>query len=134
MVLRFSEEEYQEFLSRGAGGKLTPFGDPNKNKKKNKYRNEKCEIDGKKFDSRHEAEVYRQLELLRAAGEIKVIMRQAPFDLPGNIVYKADFCTIDAEGVFHVIDAKSPITKQNRLYINKKKQMKAIWGIDIEEI
>lgn len=68
---------------------------------------------------------------MRAAGEIKVIMRQVPFDLPGGIRYFADFCTIDKDGKFHVIDAKGAKT---RVYINKKKQMKAIWGIDIEEV
>ena len=133
MALRMTEEEYREFLQKGAGGKLTPFADPVK-KRKNKYGNERCEVDGKKFDSRHEADVYTKLVYLRAAGEIKVIMRQVPFDLPGGVIYKADFCTIDKNGIFHVIDAKSAATARDKTYIIKKKQLAAIWGLTIEEI
>ena len=69
------------------------------------------------------------------AGELKTVCRQVKFDLPGGIVYVADFVTIrpdfSIEGVY---DAKSPATKQNRVYINKKKQMKACWGIEIQEV
>ena len=35
------------------------------------------------------------------------------------------------EGVY---DAKSEATRKNRVYINKKKQMKACWGIEIREV
>ena len=57
------------------------------------------------------------------------------FDLPGGIVYIADFVTILPNlQIENVIDAKSAATKMNRVYINKKKQMKACWGIDILEV
>lgn len=101
----------------------------------NKYGNRRVEIDGIKFDSQHEANVYQELMLRVRAGELKTVCRQVKFDLPGGIVYVADFVTIKpdmtVEGVY---DAKSPITKQNRVYINKKKQMKACWGIEILEV
>lgn len=132
MALRLTEEEYREFLRKGAGGKLTPFNNPlNHDVKQNKYRNKRVERNGFKFGSIREADYYDELCVLRAAGEVKVIMRQVPFDLPGGIKYFADFCTVDKDGKFHVIDAKGAKT---RVYINKKKQMKAIWGIDIEEV
>ena len=38
---------------------------------------------------------------------------------------------MSVEGVY---DAKSEATKQNRVYINKKKQVKACWGIEIREV
>ena len=50
-------------------------------------------------------------------------------------MYIADFITIrpdwSIEGVY---DAKSPATRANRVYINKKKQVKACWDIEIREI
>ncbi len=132
MALRMTEEEYREFLRKGAGVELTPFNNPLNNVvKETKYRNKRVERDGKKFDSVREADYYDRLCMMRAAGEIRLILRQVPFDLPGGIKYIADFCTIDRDGTFHVIDVKGVRT---RVYINKKKQMKAIWGIEIEEV
>ena len=103
--------------------------------KRAKYGNRKVEIDGMKFDSRHEAAVWQELMLRVKAGELRCVCRQVPFDLPGGIRYIADFVAIcpdmRIEGVY---DAKSEITKKNRTYINKKKQMKACWGIEIREV
>lgn len=103
--------------------------------KRQKYGNRRVEVDGIKFDSQHEANVYQELMLRVKAGELKTVCRQVKFDLPGGIVYIADFVTIrpdmTVEGVY---DAKSEATKQNRVYINKKKQVKACWGIEIQEI
>ncbi|MBR3741107.1 MAG: DUF1064 domain-containing protein [Clostridia bacterium] len=103
--------------------------------KRQKYGNRRVEVDGIKFDSQHEANVYQELMLRVRAGELKTVCRQVKFDLPGGIVYIADFVTIrpdmTVEGVY---DAKSEATKQNRVYINKKKQVKACWGIEIREV
>lgn len=101
--------------------------------KKRKYRNEPVIVDGVRFDSRHEARVYRELMLRVKAGEIKCVCRQVGFDLPGGIRYFADFVVIFPDNRVEVIDAKSAITRKNRVYINKKKQMKACWGIEIVE-
>lgn len=132
MSLRMTEEEYREFVEKGGSARLTPFNNPsNSDIKQTKYKNRRVERDGKKFDSIREANVYDQLVMMRAAGEIRLILRQVPFDLPGGIRYFADFCIIDKEGKFRVLDAKGVKT---RVYINKKKQLKAIWGIDVEEI
>ena len=102
--------------------------------KANKYGNQRVEIDGKKFDSKHEAEVYGELMLRRRDGELQVVIRQVSFDLPGGIRYIADFVTVDSEGRFEVLDAKSEATRKNRVYINKKKQMLSEWGIVIKEV
>ena len=103
--------------------------------KRQKYGNRRVEVDGIRFDSKHEAEYYQYLMLRVRAGELKSVLRQVSFDLPGGIRYVADFVTIAPdmriEGVY---DAKSEITKQNRVYINKKKQMLACWGIEIQEV
>lgn len=102
--------------------------------KRTKYGNRRVEIDGKRFDSQHEAEVYGELMLRQRAGELKLVLRQVPFELPGGIKYIADFVTMDHAGNIEVIDAKSEITRKNRVYINKKKQMASEWGIEVKEV
>ena len=102
--------------------------------KRRKYGNERVQVDGIMFDSRKEARYYEELMLRRKAGDLKLVLLQVPFILPGKIRYKADFLTIDRDGNYEVIDVKSEATRRNRVYINKKKQMKAIWGIEIREV
>ena len=102
--------------------------------KRTKYGNRRTEVDGKKFDSKHEAEVYQELMLRVRAGELRCVARQVAFDLPGGIRYIADFVTIGPDYRAEVIDAKSPATRKNRVYINKKKQMASEWGIEIREV
>lgn len=129
MGLRLSEEEYAQLMARRKTEETeaTP--------KRPKYGNQRTEVDGLKFDSKHEAQVYEELMLRVRAGELRCVMRQVPFDLPGGIKYFADFVAIGPdmriEGVY---DAKSEATKKNRTYINKRKQMKALWGIEIKEV
>ena len=121
MTLRLTEEEYAELMARRTGGRSVSAPTPGK-------------AVGKKFDSKHEAEVYGALMLRRRAGELRVVLRQVSFDLPGGIRYIADFCTVDREGRFEVLDAKSEATRKNRTYINKRKQMLSEWGIEIREV
>ena len=110
--------------------------------KKRKYRNEPVTVDGIRFDSKHEARVYQELMLRVKTGELKCVLRQVKFDLGGGphaqtssrYQYVADFVTIDRENKATVIDAKSEITRKNRTYINKKRQMLSEWGMEIEEV
>ena len=134
MALRWSEEEYQAYL-RDRRTADANYGVPTEEKpKRQKYGNVRVEIDGKKFDSRHEAAVYQELMLRRRAGELWLVLRQVPFDLPGGIRYMADFVTVDHAGGVEIIDAKSEATRRNRVYINKKKQMKSEWNVEIREV
>ena len=138
MALRMTEEEYQEYVQRNAQRtRLDPFRAlmEEKPQKRPKYGNKRVVVDGMKFDSQHEADVYQGLMALVRQGELKCVCRQVKFDLPGGIQYIADFVTILPDmRIEAVIDAKSEITKKNRVYINKKKQMKAVWGIEIKEV
>ena len=129
MSLRWSVDDYKDYMARReADAKAS-------GEKRNKYGNRKVELDGLKFDSQHEAKVYLELKLRVKAGELRCVLRQVPFDLPGGIRYFADFVTIGNDmAVEGVYDAKSEITRKNRVYINKKKQIKAIYGIDIREV
>ncbi len=139
MTLRLTEEEYAQLIARrqvAGDGDIAPTGRAcaGAGQRKAKYGNRRVEVDGKRFDSQHEAEVYGQLQLKLRAGEIRLLLRQVSFDLPGGIRYVADFVTVDSAGALHVIDAKSEATKRNRVYINKKKQMESEWHIEIEEV
>lgn len=149
MSVRWTEEEYSAYLrglKKGAR-KAAQYGftDPKDSdhyiwkpeaEKRQKYGNRKVEIDGMKFDSRHEADYYFGVLVPRVkAGELRCVCRQVPFDLPGGIRYIADFVTMRPDMTIEaVIDAKSEATRKNRVYINKKKQMLACWGIEILEV
>ena len=142
MALRMTEEEYREFVRRNRGNgkkatvmiadEITAYKTP----KRQKYGNRKVEIDGMKFDSQHEADYYFGVLMPRVkSGELKTVCRQVAFDLPGGIKYIADFVTIlPDQRIESVIDAKSAATRKDRVYINKKKQMKACWDIEIQEV
>ena len=153
MALRVTEEEFEALRRRigvqrardilrdyGAGDAkvVTPETKP----KRSKYGNRRVEVSGMKFDSQHEADVYLRLMADVKSGLYKCVMRQVRFDLGGGpnagektrYQYVADFVTIDREDRAAVWDAKSEITRKNRTYINKKKQMLAEWGLEIREV
>ena len=141
MGLRFTEEEYAAFIQQRRHGRITTCDlspaapPPPPPPKRSKYGNRRVEIDGLKFDSQHEADFYFGT-LLPAwkCGAYKMLARQVPFDLPGGIKYVADFVTVSVDGHVCIMDAKSAITRKNRAYINKRKQMKACWGLEIQEV
>ena len=143
MALRWTEEDSKDYQARQkrralpclpAMPSVVSVADMERPKRQ-KYGNRRVEIDGMKFDSQHEADVYFGTLLPSwKCGTDKLLARQVPFDLPGGIKYIADFLTVSVDGHVAVIDAKSAATRQNRVYINKKKQMKAIWGIEIMEV
>lgn len=112
--------------------------------RKNKYGNEKVELDGHKFDSKKEARRYAELKLMEKAGEIKDLELQKPyviqpsfFDRQGKrqtaIKYVADFVYVDKDGNTIIEDVKSPATRKDRVYRMKKKMM-AYMGLEITEV
>lgn len=135
-TIRMTEEEYAAFMKRRDFNTIgTPTRLPDKPKRQ-KYGNRKVTVDGMKFDSQHEADYYFGVLVPRVkAGELRCVCRQVPFDLPGGIRYIADFVTMRPDmSIEAVIDAKSEATRKNRVYINKKKQVRACWGIEILEV
>lgn len=86
------------------------------------------------FDSAHEAEVFRQLDFRVRAGELRGVVCQQPFQLPGGVKYIADFVALKNDGTYDVIDAKSDATKRDKVYRLKKRQMKEVLGIEIVEV
>ena len=149
-VLRLSGEEFAQLVKQGnvkikyqdeidAWPYMQQAGmiesEAEKKAKRQKYGNRKVTVDGMKFDSQHEADIYFGTLLPSwKCGTYKLLARQVPFDLPGGIRYIADFLTVSMDGHVSVIDAKSEATRKNRVYINKKKQMRACWGIEILEV
>ncbi|RYD56990.1 MAG: DUF1064 domain-containing protein [Sphingobacteriales bacterium] len=112
---------------------------PSKKPRKAKYNNEKVEADGKKFDSKHEYEVYTVLRFREAAGEITDLQTQVKFELVGKqgkerpISYVADFTWLE-NGELNVGDAKSEITRKLSTYVMKRKLMLSVHGITIQEL
>jgi hypothetical protein len=99
--------------------------------KPSKYRNERVEIDGEVYDSKLEYSCHMALKRRKHLGEpIGLILRQVPFRLEGGVVYRADFVVSTSAGpdFVEVWDAKG---KDTRSSINKRKQVRARYGIDV---
>ena len=101
-----------------------------------KYRNQKTEMDGEKFDSKKECARYRQLRFLEKEGVIKDLQRQVKYELIPKTdkfraaSYVADFVyTLRGETI--VEDVKGMKTQ---VYLLKKKMMYAKYGIEIKEV
>lgn len=104
-----------------------------------KYHNRKTIVDGITFDSKAEAERYKELKRLELIGVIKGLELQKTYRLckgrwengkPFSISYKADFVyTLDGDVI--VEDVKGYRTEAYQL---KKKLMRAVYGIEITEV
>lgn len=139
MSAEFDEQWLAEYYrKRGktpTGGRAEPKApEPPKPAKPAKYRNVKTTVDGTTYDSKHEAAMHEELELTRKAGEIRALLTQVPFELPGGVVYKADFVTLNNDGTYTVLDAKSPATRKDKAYRIKRRLMMNCLGIEIKEI
>ena len=111
----------------------------------NKFQNIQTELDGIKFDSRHEASRYAELKLMERAGLISNLQLQRVYTLIGAqkdkngkiierpVKYVADFVYKDATGETVVEDAKSPATR-TPVYTIKRKLMLSIYGIKVKEV
>jgi len=101
------------------------------NKKKNKYNAKKTKLDDKTYDSKREANRAAELKILQKAGEIVQIFEQVPFELPAEIIYKADFVILWRDGKWTVEDSKG---YQTDVYKLKKKLFFDRYGIEIVEV
>lgn len=99
-----------------------------------KYGNKKTVVDGITFDSKKEAARYQELKLMQKAGLIAGLGMHPSFDLWVNnqrvCRYVADF-SYQENGKTVVEDVKGVKTP---VYNLKKKLMKALHGIEIQEI
>lgn len=104
-----------------------------------KYGNHKTVVGDKVFDSKAEAERYTELLIMQNMGVIQGLELQKPYKLVKgkwnngkafSVSYKADF-VYSLNGEIVVEDVKGYKTKE---YEIKKKLMKAIYGIEIQEV
>lgn len=95
---------------------------------KHKFHAKPCESsDGKKFQSKLEAAVYFILKNLQQKKEILFFLRQVPFDLPGNIKHRIDYC------IFTKDDVKFVEVKgfDHTVGLLKRKQVEALYPVSI---
>ncbi|HRE52252.1 MAG TPA: DUF1064 domain-containing protein [Flavitalea sp.] len=109
---------------------------PAKEKKRHKFGASRTEVGGETFDSKREAKRYAELRILQKAGKIGMLARQVDYELNAggshSLVYRADFVYIEVEtGRTIVEDAKGMLTRE---YKKKKRLMKQIYGIEIQEV
>ena len=101
----------------------------------NKYRNIPKRVDGILFQSTKESRRYSELKALQQAGVIRDLEMQPKFKLEVNGVhittYYADFKYWDNERNQEVIEDSKGMRTQ--LYILKKRLMKALLAIEVEE-
>ncbi len=73
---------------------------------------------------------YTWLKLMETVGVIKYIVRQVPFDLPGNSIHRIDFMAVTEKGnVF--IEAKGRDLALGKL---KRKQVEELYNINIHVV
>lgn len=78
--------------------------------KRHKYGAIATERDGIRFDSILEADRYRELTLLKAAGEVTHFFRQTPIHLPGGTKLVIDFMVFWKGGRITYEDTKGRLT------------------------
>lgn len=106
-----------------------------------KYGNESTNVETengvKSFHSKLEADRFHELRIMEKAGEIRDLDTQTVFRLAVNGVhitkYLADFTYYTKNGRYVVEDTKSPASR-TPAYMMKKRLMKAVHGIEIQEL
>jgi hypothetical protein len=92
------------------------------------------EAEGIKFHSKKEAKVFRELQARQHAKEIKFILMQVPFLLPGKddrgkrTRHYLDFMVIRTDGQIEYIEVKGRDLPMGKL---KRRQVEEIYGIKI---
>lgn len=101
-----------------------------------KYGNVKVVVDGIRFDSKLEGMRYLYWYNLWRAGAVLYFLRQVPFHLPGNIIYRVDFVVVGLEpaGLGHWITYEDCKGHMTRVSENKIKQVEAIYKIRVDLI
>lgn len=86
-------------------------------------------VDGIRFDSKREANYYKQLKLRVAAGEVRYFLRQVPLHLPGGTKLVVDFVEHWVDGSVHYVDAKG---RQTPTFKVKKREVEHHYPVEIE--
>jgi hypothetical protein len=96
-----------------------------------KFNAQRTEIDNRKFASKKEASYYQKLLLAQRSGDLLFHLWQVTFHLPGGVRYVCDFCEFWKNGEVRFVDVKGFRTRD---FINKKKQIEALYPVKILEV
>lgn len=98
--------------------------------KRTRHGNVKCEYQGQKFDSKHELKAFKELELQRAAGQIRGLVRQVSLPIAGSKRrLRIDFLVVENDGHVRWLDAKGHAERE---WLTKRDILQASCGIVIE--
>jgi hypothetical protein len=98
--------------------------------KRTRHGNVKCEYQGQMFDSKHELKAFQDLELQRAAGQIRGLARQVSIPIAGSKRrLRIDFLVVNNDGTVRWIDAKGHAERE---WLTKRDILQASCGIVIE--
>jgi hypothetical protein len=123
--MRLTEKELENILNRKGSGQ----------EQQNKMRAVICDADGIKFPSKKHRNHYLLLKAMQFAGEIKFILREIPFDLPGHydngriVRHYVDFMVCLPDDTFRYLEVKGRDLPMGKL---KRKQVEDIYKIQIE--
>jgi len=98
---------------------------------RHKYKAKEAEFDGIKFSSKLEGRWYLIIKEMQEAGEVLFFLRQVPFHLPGDVVYRADFMLFFTDGHVEVWESKGYDTPE---WVMKKKLVEAHYPIEIKVV
>jgi hypothetical protein len=105
--------------------------------RRSKYGNKKTEVDGIPFDSKAEAQRYRELKLMQIAGQIERLELQPEFELRVNgekvCIYRADFRYHKHNGTTTVVEDVKNKATATPVYRLKAKLLRACHGIEVQE-
>lgn len=97
-----------------------------------KYKNKKVRFNGLVFDSQHELDRWKDLKLQEMAGDIRSVVRQVSFALPGcKRRIRLDHMIVRNDGQIVFEDAKGFATPEWKL---KRDQVEQAYGIKISTV
>jgi len=88
-------------------------------------------MDGKRYDSKREANRAGELKLMARAREIVGFAEQVTIHIPGDHKYIADFVVLNRDGTYTVEDTKGVKTPVYKL---KRDLVLEEYGIEIREV
>ena len=99
--------------------------------KRQKYGAEPTVYNGHRYRSKAEARHAEELDLRKAAGEIRYWLYEVPFRLPGGAVHRVDWMLVLADGTVRWEETKGRDLAMGRL---KRRQVSEIFGIHVEVV
>lgn len=89
-------------------------------------------IDGFRYDSKGECRRGDELVLDWRVGEVRLLLRQVPFVLPGGTRMILDFVWIDRDHVIHFEDYKGSEATATDAWKVRKREVEAYYDIEID--